>query len=59
MTSKNDRCDHFSFSLFRFKKMDNLDETKIAAIPTLGDSVAFTTLGLYKNDMFFREHMVV
>ena len=58
MTSKNDPCDHFSFSLFR-KKMDNLDETKIAAIPTLGDSVAFTTLGLYKIDMFLREHMVV
>ena len=50
--------DHFSFSLFR-KKMENLDETKIAAIPTLGDSVAFTTLGLYKIDMFLREHMVV
>ena len=35
--------------------MDNLDETKIAAIPTLGDSVAFTTLGLYKINIFFEE----
>ena len=49
MTSNTTREIIFHFCSLDFLKMDNLDETKIAAIPTLGDSVAFTTSGKYSG----------
>jgi len=43
VTSNTTHAIIFHFCFLDFYKMDNLDETKISAIPTLGDSVAFTT----------------
>ena len=54
MTSNTIRSIIFHFVSLDYSKMDNLDETKISAIPTLGDSVAFTTSGKTKTGFRLR-----